>query len=450
MPMPRYASAGELETAGEQRAQGKQARKETPFEALGVFVESARDATAIIAAQEATRLPHLLDLRRERMSVSPFTFFRGTAAVMAYDLARSAHTGTHLVICGDAHLSNFGFFATPERNLAFDLNDFDEAAPGPWEWDVARLATSIALAAEDRGFSAKYQRKAARLAAFHYRTALRFLLERTHLEKYYASPSGERTAQHLPKAAQDSFAQAIKKARRRTSARAIERFMTTDEHGQDRFIETPPVLTRVTDLTADAIVAHYDQYERSVRPDVSILLKNFALTDVALRVVGVGSVGTRCYVLALTGSDGSHLLLQIKEASNSVIEEHVVPNATTPLPDLPMQNQGQRVVTYQQVLQAASDPFLGHFSNEGRGFYVRQFRDMKGSVELDRLDKDELLAYGEVCAAILARAHAQSPQAHWVGGYLGNSGAADEAFANWAMSYVGQVHRDYDAYLASA
>lgn len=450
MPLLGMTSSTGIDTAAEQRAQGKAARTVSPFEALGHYEPDRRDANAIISAQETTRLQHLLPLRRERMSASPFAFFRGTAGVMAHDLARGATTGTQLVICGDAHLSNFGFFATPERYLSFDLNDFDEAAPGPWEWDVARLVTSVVLAAEESGFPRRYQRKTATLVAQHYRTALRFLLTRTHLEKYYASPSGARASQHLPPAAKKSFARAIEKARRRTSARAIERLMHVDDQGREQFLESPPVLTRVEGLTSTALQEHYWQYRRTVRPDVSLLLNNYSLTDVALRVVGVGSVGTRCYVLALTGSDGSHLLLQIKQAETSVIEANAAPDPLAPRPMETFADEGQRVITYQQVLQAASDPFLGHFSSQGLGFYVRQFRDMKGSIEVDRLDRDELLAYAEVCASILARAHAQSPRAHWVGGYLGKSGRADEEFARWAMAYVEQVHSDYAAYLGAS
>lgn len=438
-----------IERCGELRARGKAARRATPIEALGSYTPSGRDANKIIAAQERDRLSHLLPLRRERMSASPFTFFRGTAAVMAADLARGASTGAHVVICGDAHLSNFGFFATPERQLMFDLNDFDEAAPGPWEWDVARLVTSVTLAAEDLGLGHKAQRKAAVAAARQYRTALRFLLTRTHLEQYYVSASRERTAGYLPQAARRPFARAIQKAQKRTSVQAISRLTTVDRKGRDRFIETPPVLTRVPSDALERIGQHYTQYRRSVRPDISLLLSRYVLTDVAMRVVGVGSVGTRCYVLALTGSDGSHLVLEIKEAGTSVVEANATPNDTTPrLVDQP-EDEGDRVITYQQVLQAASDPFLGHFSNDGRGFYVRQFRDMKGSVDVARLNRDELGAYGEVCAAILARAHAQSPMAPWIGGYLGGSTRADEAFGSWALAYVDQVHSDFAAYTAS-
>ncbi len=449
MALRGIASARPVERADEQRARGKAARAAIPFESLGTFLPIERSAAAILAAQESDRLAHLRPLRRERMSASPFTFYRGSAAVMAHDLAGQDHTETHLVVCGDAHLSNFGLFASPERQLMFDLNDFDEAAPGPWEWDVKRLVTSVVLAAEENGLSDRAIRTAAVLTAETCRTGLRRLLGSSHLDRYYASTSLERMSGLLPEALRPALEKAVVKARKRTSARAIERFMSVDKQGRDRFVESPPILTHVPHLTEETIQRLFDEYRLSVRPDIALLLGQYALTDVALRVVGVGSVGTRCYLLALTGSDGSHLLLQIKQADASVVAQNCHPHPGAPTLVADGGDQGRRVVACQEILQSASDPFLSHVANEGRHFYVRQFRDMKGSIDVSRLRADELTAYGEVCAAILARAHAQSPAAPWVGGYLGKSGGADEAFAAWSVAYAAQVHRDYEAYVAT-
>ena len=290
-----------VETAASQRARGKAARRDIPRAAHAVFTPVDRDPVALIEAQNAGRLPELVPLRRERMSVSPFTFYRGSAGLMAHDLARQTVTGVHVVICGDAHLSNFGLYASPERRLVFDVNDFDEAAPGPWEWDVKRLVTSVVLGGTELGLRPTAVREAALACATGYREALGRLVAMDTLERYYVRADAAAIAQALRRPSRDAFEAVKSKARSRTSAQVIGRMTETDAHGRVRFRQEPPILTRPSgSAVATEIEELFERYRGTVRADVALLLSRYALTDIARRVVGVGSVGTRCYVLALT------------------------------------------------------------------------------------------------------------------------------------------------------
>ncbi|MBI4857402.1 MAG: DUF2252 domain-containing protein [Acetobacterium woodii] len=398
---------------------GKAARAVVSFANQSTFVSVDRDVNAMIDEQNKTRIPELIDLRRERMAVSPFTFYRGTALLMAHDLSKQAITGTQLIISGDAHITNFGLYASPERRLVFDLNDFDEAAPGPWEWDLKRLITSIILCGEDLGLHDDQVKEAAIKAALHYRYELRKLLESSSLDRFYSSIGEDDILDTVSKKNKETFKKVLKKAKQSDSAQVISKMTQNDAYGRRVFMEKPPVLTHLDPGLAGDVEAAFKAYKKTVRPDIALLLSQHLLTDVARRVVGVGSVGTRCYLLVLTCENTSHLVLQIKEASQSVVSRYN-PIIGSPLGNLnPKSSNGLRVTTYQQILQAYSDPFLGHFQANGRDFYVRQFRDMKGSFEMNELTSQGFLEYVEGCGLLLARAHAQSPNANWVAGLHG-------------------------------
>lgn len=429
---------------------GVAARERLPFETFGTFASVHRDANALIEAQNASRLQHLLPLRTERMSASEFAFYRGTAVVMAHDLAAQPSTGVDLVICGDAHMSNFGLFASPERKLVFDLNDFDEAAVGPWEWDIRRLVASTILGARSLNFAPEDVTKIAERTAESYRRNLNEFLSQPAYDRLFIVRDEEQASDFAKREhAFGIFWKAAKKAKKRTREKAAKKLLRTDEQGLSRFVEDPPILTRQPPENADVLEALYRQYLTSARPDVGLLLSTFSLTDVALRVVGVGSVGTRCYLLSLTGPDGEHLILQIKEAQQSVVSQfHEHPDGKVNL--LPSHApEGKRVVTYQQVLQTASDPFLGFVESDQHHFYVRQFRDKKGSIEIEGMHRDEFDLYSRACAMLLARAHSQSPLAHAVQGYLGDTPEADCAIARWSLSYADQARLDYRAFLTA-
>lgn len=438
------ASAAELE------ARGEQARSAFGFDALGTFVPTERDICALIESQNASRLPELLPLRAERMSQDAFSFYRGTALIMAHDLAQQPNSGLDVVICGDAHINNFGLFASPERKLVFDLNDFDEASTGPWEWDVRRLVTSVVIAARTLGFSADEVTQVAQSSAEAYRTTLSELLDLPALDRLFTMTDEDLIRDALSgDNALKIFNKAAKKAKKRTGEQASKKLLQRDEHGASRFVDDPPVLTHVELESETFLEQLYEEYLTTVRPDVSLLLSIYTLTDMALRVVGVGSVGTRCYLLALTGPNNDHLILQVKEAQASVITQHHL-RAEPSVQVLPLgAPHGQRVVTFQQILQAASDPFLGHVEGRLHNFYVRQFRDHKGSIEIDGMSVNDFRVYARGCASLLARAHSQCPLAPAVRSYLGESGEADAAFARWALSYADQVQADFACYRAA-
>lgn len=431
---------------------GLEARELYPFSTLGTFSANERDAVALIRAQNTSRLQHLLPLRSERMLASPFAFYRGTAGLMAHDMAAQGDTGIDLVLCGDAHISNFGLFASPERTLMFDLNDFDEAAAGPWEWDVRRLLASVVLGARSINLSEEQVVNVALRAAEAYRRNLRQFMELPAYERLFVVRD-ERQAKALANQEKSFkiFLSAAKKARKRTQERASRKMLVRDEQGRSTFLEHPPVLVREEKTSAQHLEHLYERYLATARPDIALMLSTFTLTDVALRVVGVGSVGTRCYLLALSGPAGEQLILQIKEAQRSVIEtalQRREPTIRVLPPDAP---QGERVTTYQQILQAASDPFLGHVEDGKFHFYVRQFRDQKGSIDIDGMNEDQFDLYVRACASSLARAHSQSPLAFSVLGYLGDTDESDQALVRWSLSYADQSQQDFEAFrLANA
>ncbi|MBD5786479.1 DUF2252 domain-containing protein [Cellulosimicrobium terreum] len=443
-------------TLAESRAAGRALRDRAPRRTQGALVLPERDPVAIIEEQNRDRIQELVPLRIGRMLESPFAFYRGTAATMAHDLRDGPRTGAHVVACGDAHVSNFGLFASPERQVVFDLNDFDEACDAPWEWDVKRLAASMYVGGRDKGMSEEACGDAARHAARGYRELLPDLFARSALERFTYRMDADSIEPLLRKEGRDELRRTVRKARRRTSEQVVQKITTRTAEGRQRIVDQPPVTQHLDLATRDEVTMLFEQYREPLRADVRLLLGQFTAVDHVLRVVGVGSVGTRCYIALLEGPAGESLVLQAKEAVSSVLATYggmadALPAGLAPVSSVP--SQGRRVVAAQRILQAHSDPFLGWLTIEvpertGRprvDFFWRQFRDMKGSVELDRLTAAQFTRYGELCGRVLARAHSQSPGARLAYGYLGRSDMFDHAMARWARGYADVVEQDYAA-----
>lgn len=414
-----------------------------------------RDPIGIFEAQHASRIPDLVPVRVGRMLQSPFAYFRGSAAAMAADLAKAPVTGVRVVACGDAHLANLGFFASPERRLMFDLNDFDESGVAPWEWDLKRLATSIELAGRERGFRGSERAAAAIATVRGYRTWLGTLMRRSALERFSAGVDVEAAKRLITaEADREVVRRATSKARRRTSEQVLDDITARTEEGELRIVEQPPITRRIPDDAMAFLEPLHAAYRATLREDVRLLLAGFRVVDAVLRVVGVGSVGTRCYVLLLKGPDDEPLFLQAKEAQPSVLVTHGRMPGRVPglAPGEPF-TEGRRVVAAQHILQAHSDPFLGWISGVGGSgasrrpmdFYIRQYRDMKGSIDTTRLDAGQLGRYGYACGSMLARAHAQSPGARSIAQYIGEAERFDRAVAAWAAAYADVCEEDHRA-----
>lgn len=399
---------------------------------------SRPDPVDVLVASGASRVAELLPIRYGRMSSSPFAFYRGSASVMASDLAATPRTGVELQACGDAHLMNFGLFATPERNLVFDLNDFDETAPGPWEWDLKRLAASVVVAARDVGLPDPAAQRAAAAAAASYRVRMREYAERTPLEVWYDRlDTTQLERQVADRAARDRRRQLVAKARRRVGDQIVTK-ITEVVDGRHRLVEQPPLIYHSPELDGPEAVAvdFLGRYRESLPEERRVLLDRYRFVDAAVKVVGVGSVGTRAFVALLMTGDDEPLMLQVKEAQTSVLQPHTG--------HAPPEHDGQRVVVGQRMMQAASDIFLGwSVGPTGRGFYVRQLRDMKLSVPLEGADEEKLSAYAGVCGWALARAHARTGDAAVVAGYLGNKDTMDRAVAAFGLRYADQAAADH-------
>jgi len=415
-----------------------------------------RDPVGLIEAQHATRIPDLVPVRVGRMLQSPFAFYRGTAALMAADLKDVPTSGFDVVACGDAHIANFGFYASPERNLVFDLNDFDEAAIAPWEWDLRRLAASVHIAGRDIGLTEPQCRDAAHDAVESYRATLEQAMRMSATERFFARIDDTAVAEHFGKAGRKTLGTTTAKALTRTSEQVLRKLTTHTEHGELKIVDQPPVLRHVPHPEGHHPDQLFAAYRRTVREDVAVLLGQFRIVDFALRVVGVGSVGTRCYLIALQNQHGDALFLQAKEAQTSVLVSHGGRVERVPgYGGGTVATQGHRVVAAQRVLQASSDPFLGWITgwvdrnNSGQevlaDFYWRQFRDMKGSIEISALDAEQLRRYSALCAGVLARAHAQSPAVAAIQAYMGGSDQVAEAMSTWAAAYADVAEADYDA-----
>lgn len=405
---------------------------------------SRPDPIVLLEASNAGRLPNLIPIRYGRMLKSPFTFLRGSAIVMASDLATTPTTGIKVQACGDCHLLNFGGYATPERNLVFDVNDFDETLPAPWEWDIKRLAASIVVAGRYIKVSEKNCFEAARAATCYYREHISNYATMSPLNVWYSRIDAEvlrdlaRDTDHYPR-----IDQHIEKAFTRTSAHALPK-LTEVVQGRRQIIDKPPLMyhLRSDDLLEEEVESVFLQYRSSLRDDLHVLLDRYQLVDIAIKVVGVGSVGTRCVVALLMADDNEPLFLQMKEARASVLEPYVGKSIYS--------NHGQRVVAGQRLMQAASDMFLGWCkSNQGHDFYVRQLRDMKVGVNIEDLSTDEFRGYSALCGWALARSHARSGDPAMISGYLGKSNTFDLAIANFAVAYANQTECDHQALVAA-
>ncbi len=441
----------ELEVPADDVGRGRALRKFTPRRALAQLNLSARSATEILVEQNANRIPELVPLRFARMLTDPFSFYRGSAAVMAADLAAGPSSGINVVCCGDSHISNFGIYAAQHRALVFDLNDFDEAAFAPWEWDVKRLLTSAVVGGRHNGYKPRTVRALVDRAAMAYQDALRDILARDVLDRYYLRYEPELYRKQASKSMQSVIDRSMMQARERTSARAFARIMTKGPGGSLRLREEPPVLQHVDTDVETQLVESFREYLTSVRADVALLLSHFRVTDTARRVVGVGSVGTRCYLAILTGPDGTPLILQIKEANRSVLEEYGGVEQPKVMRDaIEALGQGARVVDGQLVLQAMSDVFLGSGRKDGRDYYVRQFHDMKGTIETEGMSPKAFGEYVSACSVLLARAHAQSANATMLHGYVGGGGVVRRALIEWSYAYADKSLDDFHQLHAAA
>ncbi len=424
-------------TRAELREFGRSLRSVAPRRSHGEWQASAsrKDPIEILRQQERGRVEELIPVRYERMLVSPFTFYRGSAAVMASDLSDTPTTGVNVQSCGDAHVYNFGGYASPERRLIFDINDFDETLPGPWEYDVKRLAVSILLDAREHGYDDLTGLESVRRTLRRYCDVIHELAEATTLEIHYAHIESQRLIDRYddPKIIA-SIQRYVEKAQRRSHHTAFQK-LVIEENGQWRFAEDPPLMVRLPDETVEEVHQMFNAYRQTLPRNRCHVLSQYRFCDAARRVVGVGSVGLRAYVVLLKGRGSPDpLFIQIKEAVSSVLAPYVGGSGFA--------NSGQRVVVGQKLMQAASDPFLGWARFEGRDVYLRQFRDMKGSIE--PAPSVKVFRVGsELCGGTLARAHARSIDPAVLDGYLGSGKAFVEAVTAFALPYTEQARSDY-------
>jgi uncharacterized protein (DUF2252 family) len=461
---PRHALKYQLETTlchltpAERAARGKMARAEVPRTSHAQFepAKDRPDPIALLEEQSKTRVPELVPVRYGRMMVSPFTYYRGAALPMASDLATTPVSGLAVQACGDAHLSNFGIFGSPDRRLVFDVNDFDETLPGPWEWDVKRLAASLEVAGRDNGYADKDRLAIVTATVASYRQAMRTFAGMTNLDVWYARADIDQLQMELNaqmKARQrKELDKGMAKARTRDSMQEVGK-LTRMVDGRPQIIADPPLLVPGAQLAeseqdwvtfqsqiADLIA----KYRRTLETDRRYLLEQYDYCDLARKVVGVGSVGTRCWIVLMLGRDDSDpLFLQVKEADVSVLSRFVGASKYA--------NQGQRVVAGQRLMQAASDIFLGWvhivsgLDGQDRDFYLRQLRDWKLSLDVATMIPHGMRIYGQLCGWTLARAHARSGDRIAIASYLGNSDVFDKAIAQFAVAYADQNEKDHDA-----
>jgi uncharacterized protein (DUF2252 family) len=417
---------------------GRALRASVPRSSQAQWPEAASRADPLetLSSEFATLLPELVPIRLARMTTSPFGYYRGAAAAMAADLASLPTSGIKIQICGDAHLANFGIFATPERSLAFDINDFDETAVGSWEWDVKRFMTSLVLAAREARHSDQQARATARASGQSYLDEITHHAESSVLESWYDRLDADVIAASVGKADRRVARRTVEQARTHTSLDLFPRLTAVGDAGARQIADRPPLISHVDEPHRDAVAAIEHSYRTSLPQERRILLDQFRLVDVARKVVGVGSVGTRCYVALLLDDLDAPLFLQIKEARQSVWAR-IRRDQTQPV------NQGKRVVTGQRVMQAAPDVFLGWTSDSTRDFYVRQLADMKWAPHLASLSPSRLRDYASLCARALARGHARSGRAAEIAGYLGTSTKFGDAMVTFAFAYAHQTERDF-------
>jgi hypothetical protein len=439
----------------ERVARGRAARTKVPRSRHADLDLTGRaDPIALLEEQATSRVPELVPVRYGRMLESPFTFFRGAALVMASDLARTPSPGIRAQLCGDAHLANFGMFATPERNLVFDANDFDETLPGPWEWDVKRLAASFEVAGRANGFSAEDRRGIVFDGVRSYQEAMSGFATRHNLDVWYARMDVEHALadykKQLPSRGVKKSREAIAKALGRNSEAACAK-LTRFIEGEPHFVADPPLVTPIADLLSKATRLKFEavikqtflDYHRSLESNRRLLLEQFRLVELARKVVGVGSVGTRCWIALLVGIDnGDPLLIQIKEAQPSVLERFTS--------RCRYEHQGERVVAGQRAMQASSDILLGwaratDVDGVKRDYYFRQLHDCKGSFPAEEMLPPGMSVYAKMCGWTLARAHARSGDRVAIAAYLGKSHAFADAIGAFARLYADVSEQDHDA-----
>jgi uncharacterized protein (DUF2252 family) len=444
----------------ERRARGKQARTKTPLSAHAGWEPAADrpDPVGLLVEQDAAREQDLVPVRHGRMMASPFTFYRGAARIMAADLKATPRAGLDAQLCGDAHLSNFGAFASPERELLFDVNDFDETLPGPFEYDVKRMAASFTIAARNNGFTKADGQAATRASVAGYRDAMAGFAQMTTMEVWYAHLSADEITASVRSAAKTKqdvkvakqAKKAAKQARTRDSLQALSKLGEMVD-GRYRIVSEPPIVIPERELAATyglsytevekAVREQFRGYRSTMEDDRRDLLERFEFLDLARKVVGVGSVGTRAFIVLFQGRDQQDpLFLQVKEATASVLEEH--------LPKSRYQQHGERVVRGQRMMQAASDIFLGWtVGPDDRHYYWRQLRDMKGSADVETMSPGGLATYADICAWALARAHARSGDPVAIGAYFGASDKFDRSITDFAERYADQNERDYQEFM---
>jgi uncharacterized protein (DUF2252 family) len=440
-------------TRAERYTAGKALRTKAPRTSHGEYAPAADrpDPIGLLEESNRTRVPHLVPIRYGRMSLSPFAYLRGSAGVMASDLANTPVSGIKVQICGDAHVSNFGFFATPERNLVFDVNDFDETLPGPWEWDLKRLAASIVVAGRQNGYTAQENRQAVVSCMQEYHTLMQKMTTMQYLPVWYLHFSLEELMGMVKRKEQERLQREEKKASRQTSLKVFPKTTEVVE-GQYRIKDEPPLIVHYENLSdvkkmeeyeAESVKGYFAAYLETLQNDRRMLLSKYHFVDIAQKVVGVGSVGTRSSaVLLMGGGDGDDpLFLQLKEAQASVLEPYAG--------DSPYSNHGERVVQGQRLMQEASDIFLGWTRTDSIDYYVRQLRDMKLSEDIATMTKKEFDMYTGWCARALARAHARSGDPAHISGYLGSGNLFEQAIAKFAEAYADQTERDHAALLAA-
>jgi len=442
-------------TVAERIARGKAARREVPRSSHAVFEPTAHrlDPIELLERQAEVRVSELVPIRYGRMLASPFTFYRGGALIMAADLAATPRTGFQVQCCGDAHLSNFGMFASPERRLVFDINDFDETLPGPWEWDVKRLAVSMLIAARNNGFAVDVREGIVLDTVREYRIRMAEFAAMGNLEVWYTRFEVEELLPELRSQIggkmRRQLDRAVAKALRRDSVQAFSK-LSDEVEGERVIVSDPPLIVRLDDLPdpdeRDLVKAEVErllhEYSTTLSHERRILLEQFRLVDLARKVVGVGSVGTGAWIALFLGRDGRDpLLLQVKEAQASVLEEFVGRSD--------YRIAGERVVAGQRIMQASSDIFLGWLVGASRDYYVRQLRDWKGSLVVETMDPRALSVYGQLCAATLAHAHARSGDRIAIASYLGSGDVFERAILAFSEAYAEQNDRDYET-LANA
>jgi uncharacterized protein (DUF2252 family) len=433
-----------LPTLKERFAEGKARRNEVPRDALGLWHPSAHRADPIALLEESNkpRLQNLVPIRYGRMIESPFTYLRGSPIVMASDLSTTPNTGFQVQASGDCHLTNFGVYASPERNLLFDLNDFDETLPGPWEWDLKRLAASCVVAGRVHHVREADCLEAALSVGRSYAKHMRRYSRMHLLDVWYSRVDARAVLRLFQADRRHTITRDLFKARQRNTLQALSKLATTVD-GRLRLIENPPLVTHIHDDNLRKMLHRLAEgYLASLQDDRRELIHRYRFVDFAMKVVGVGSVGTRCFIALLAGSHNEDpLLLQIKEALPSVLAPYVGKSN--------LHNHGHRVVNGQRLLQSASDIFLGWTSEGGRDYYIRQLRDMKASANLDALRGPDLIDYAVLCGWVLARAHARTGDAARLAGYLGKSDAFPNALASFATAYADQTERDYKTFKAA-